>query len=73
MRKNDTKHIFVDTHAFGNLICIKNSNGKEIIFPLDSVNLNRMSPKVDFIQERDIQLGDWRQIDKKLAYNLKRM
>lgn len=54
-------------------LCIKNSISKEIILPIDSVNWNRMSLKVDFIEARDIQLGDWRQIDKKLACNLKCM
>lgn len=40
---------------------------------MNSINWTRMSLKVDFIQERDIKLGEWTQSDKKLTYNIKCM
>lgn len=46
---------------------------KEIILSIDNEHWNRMSFKWDFVQERDMQLGNWRQIGKKVAYNLKYM
>jgi len=50
---------------------MKKSFSKKIILPIGSVNWNTMNLKVNFLQEREVQLGEWRKIDKTLTYNLK--